>query len=68
MHNVGDEKIVEIVERHSEENSLGPLFDCEYDYLNFSNMFFGGRGFHNGIFHQIVYRFVKIHIHEEILY
>ena len=31
-------------------------------------MFFGSRGFHNEIFHRLVYSLVKIHVHKDSLY
>ena len=39
-----------------------------YGSFYLSNMFFGGRGFHNDVFHQIVYIIVELHVHEDSLY
>ena len=59
---------MEVLEKHSGNYSSGPLLDCADGSLNFSNILFGRGGVHGGIFCQLVYIFVEIHIHEDILY
>ena len=59
---------MEVLEYHSSGDELGPLFDCADGSFNFINMLFGGRGVHNGIFHQLIYSLVGIYVHKDSFY
>ena len=54
---------MEVLERNSDNDATGPIFDCADSYLDLSNMFFGVGGVHNEILHQIIYSLVKLHVH-----
>ena len=59
---------MEVLEWHSGDDALGPLFEFEDFSPNSINMLFGIRGVHNNILHKIINSLVELHVHEDGFY
>ena len=59
---------MEVLESNSGDNESGHILDCADGYINLSEVFFGCGGVHNGIFYQLVYIIVELHVHEDSMY
>ena len=64
IHNIGDEKLVEALEIHRGNDTLGTFFDCADGSLNTRGMLFSVGGVNNGILYHIIYDPVKLHVYE----
>ena len=59
---------MKVIELHSDVNALGPLFECVDGYFNFSNILFGGGGFHDSDVCKLRYSPVKLYVHDDSMY